>query len=233
VAKLTRWIATTWSEASVVSRFKCRARKIAGLQLETKGMKRATWAHGWWAHARHRPSPNVGPRPAAALVDLVVLHSISLPPGVYGGDAIGQLFTNRLDWSAHPYFEQIRGLTVSAHFVIDRRGRVTQFVSCDERAWHAGTSHWQGRDNCNDFSIGIELEGLEGNTFESAQYRSLVPLLQSLRRKHGVRAVVGHEHVAPGRKADPGPGFEWGYLRRCLGWNARCFPANPSHPTLT
>jgi N-acetyl-anhydromuramoyl-L-alanine amidase len=196
-------------------------------------MKRATWAHGWWAHARHRPSPNVGPRPAAALVDLVVLHSISLPPGVYGGDAIGQLFTNRLDWSAHPYFEQIRGLTVSAHFVIDRRGRVTQFVSCDERAWHAGTSHWQGRDNCNDFSIGIELEGLEGNTFESAQYRSLVPLLQSLRRKHGVRAVVGHEHVAPGRKADPGPGFEWGYLRRCLGWNARCFPANPNHPTLT
>ena len=202
----------------------------AAFQLENKSMKRATWVCGWWAHARHRPSPNVGPRPASASVDLVVLHSISLPPGVYGGDAIGRLFTNQLDWSAHPYFEQIRGLQVSAHFVIDRRGRITQYVSCDERAWHAGNSHWQGRDNCNDFSIGIELEGLEGESFETAQYRSLVPLLRGLRCKHGVRAVVGHEHVAPGRKADPGPGFEWGYLRRSLGWSARCFPASPRGP---
>jgi AmpD protein len=190
-------------------------------------MKRATWVDGWWAHARHRISPNAGPRPAAVSVDLVILHSISLPPGVYGSDAIGQLFTNQLNWAAHPYFEKIRGLQVSAHFVIDRRGRTTQYVSCDERAWHAGASHWQGRDNCNDFSIGIELEGLEGDPFEPAQYRSLVPLLNSLRRKHGVRAVVGHEHVAPGRKADPGPGFRWGYLRRSLGWSAQCFPAIP------
>lgn len=189
-------------------------------------MKRATWVGGWWAHASHRPSPNAGPRPAGAVVDLVVLHSISLPPGVYGGNAIAQLFTNQLDWSAHPYFEQIRGLTVSAHFVIDRRGRTTQFVSCDERAWHAGVSHWRGRDNCNDFSIGIELEGLEGQIFESAQYLSLIDLLSSLRRRHGIRNVVGHEHVAPGRKADPGSGFEWDYLRRCLGWSARCFPAS-------
>jgi N-acetyl-anhydromuramoyl-L-alanine amidase len=209
------------------------ARTIAGLQLDTKGMKRATWTQGWWAYARHRPSPNAGPRPAAAVVDLVVLHSISLPPGVYGGDAIGRLFTNQLDWTAHPYFEQIRGLLVSAHFVIDRRGRITQFVSCDQRAWHAGTSHWQGRDNCNDFSIGIELEGLEGDTFEPAQYRSLTHLLRSLRRQHGVRAVVGHEHVAPGRKADPGPGFEWGYLRQCLGWGDQCFPASENHLTST
>ena len=206
---------------------------VAVLWLESKSMKRAIWVRGWWVHARHRPSPNVGPRPAEASVDLVVLHSISLPPGVYGGDAIGQLFTNQLDWSAHPYFEQIRGLQVSAHFVIDRRGRITQYVSCDERAWHAGASHWQGRDNCNDFSIGIELEGLEGESFEPAQYRSLVPLLRSLRRKHGVRAVVGHEHVAPGRKADPGPGFEWGYLRQSLGWNARCFPASLNRPGST
>jgi N-acetyl-anhydromuramoyl-L-alanine amidase len=189
-------------------------------------MKRATWVNGWWAHARHRPSPNCGPRPEAAAVDLVVLHSISLPPGVYGGDAVGQLFTNQLDWTAHPYFEQIRGLRVSAHFVIDRRGRTTQFVSCNERAWHAGASHWRGRDNCNDFSVGIELEGLEGDRFEPAQYRSLVALLHSLRRKYGLRAVVGHEHVAPLRKADPGPGFEWGYLRQCLRWDARCFPAS-------
>lgn len=206
---------------------------VAVLRLESKSMQRATWVRGWWAHARHRPSPNVGSRPAAASVDLVVLHSISLPPGVYGGDAIELLFTNQLDWSAHPYFEQIRGLQVSAHFVIDRRGRITQYVSCDERAWHAGASHWQGRDNCNDFSIGIELEGLEGEPFEPAQYRSLVPLLRSLRRKYGVRAVVGHEHVAPGRKADPGPGFEWGYLRQSLGWSARCFPASPNFPNST
>lgn len=188
-------------------------------------MKRAIWINGWWTHARHRPSPNQGPRPPGAVVDLVVLHSISLPPGVYGGDAIEKLFTNRLDWSAHPYFEQIHGLKVSAHFVIDRQGRTTQFVSCDERAWHAGTSQWQGRDNCNDYSIGIELEGLEGHAFESSQYDSLTLLLRSLWRRQGIRTVVGHEHVAPGRKADPGPGFEWAYLQRCLGWNARCFPA--------
>jgi AmpD protein len=216
-----RKMATTQSEAPAVRK------------LETRNMKRAIWTHGWWAHARHRPSPNVGPRPAKTLVDLVVIHSISLPPGVYGGDAIGQLFTNQLDGAAHPYFEQIRGLQVSAHFVIDRRGRTTQYVSCDERAWHAGASQWQGRDNCNDFSIGIELEGLEGEFFEPAQYRSLTPLLRSLRHRYGVRWVVGHEHVAPGRKADPGAGFEWGRLQRSLGWSARCFPASTPDPRRT
>ena len=112
------------------------------------------------------PSPNFGPRPASTPVDLVVLHSISLPPGQYGGDAIERLFTNRLDWDAHPYYDQIRGMTVSAHFLVRRGGELIQFVSCDDRAWHAGASSWDGRDDCNDFSIGIELEGLEGDTFE-------------------------------------------------------------------
>jgi AmpD protein len=119
------------------------------------------WEEGWYVPARRCPSPNFGPRPAGVSIDLTVVHSISLPPGVYGGDAIERLFTNRLDWDAHPYFQQIRGLEVSAHFLVRRDGALVQFVSCDARAWHAGRSSWRGRDNCNDYSIGIELEGLE------------------------------------------------------------------------
>ena len=195
-------------------------------------MIRRVWNAGWWRGARHCPSPNEGPRPpdvagsgcTPAAVPLVVLHSISLPPGQYGGDSIERLFTNRLDWEAHPYFEQIRGLEVSAHFVIRRGGQVLQFVSCDRRAWHAGVSSWRGRPNCNDYSIGIELEGLEGEPFEPAQYRALVALLQSLRRRYPLSGLAGHEHVAPGRKADPGCGFDWRRLRRLLGWRDRCFP---------
>ena len=151
-------------------------------------------------------------------VDLVVLHSISLPPGVYGGDAIERLFTNRLDWSAHPSFEAIRGLQVSAHFLLRRDGRALQFVSADQRAWHAGASTWRGRDNCNDFSIGIELEGLEGEAFEPAQYTALTGLLQALLRRYPLRAIAGHEHVAPGRKRDPGPGFDWRALAALPGF---------------
>jgi len=143
------------------------------------------------------------------VIDLVVLHSISLPPGVYGGDAIERLFTNRLDWDAHPYFGLIRGLQVSAHFLVRRDGQVVQFVDAGLRAWHAGRSLWQGRDNCNDFSIGIELEGLEGQTFEVPQYAALVRLLAALARRYPLRQVTGHEHVAPERKQDPGPGFDW------------------------
>ena len=130
----------------------------------------SAWDQGWYRDARRLDSPNFGPRPPGLAVDLVVLHSISLPPGDYGGPAVQQLFTNTLDWDAHPYFQQIRGLTVSAHFFVRRDGRLWQFVSCDARAWHAGASCHQGRDNCNDFSIGIELEGLEGERFEPAQY---------------------------------------------------------------
>lgn len=184
------------------------------------GSSRPRWRHGWWTGAQAQRSPNHGPRPAGAAVDLVVLHAISLPPGAFGGDQIAQLFTNRLDWSSHPYFETIRGLQVSAHFLVRRDGRVLQFVSTDRRAWHAGVSSWRGRSNCNDYSIGIELEGLEGGRFEPAQYGALVPLLQALARRHPLQAVTGHEHVAPGRKQDPGPGFDWQALQAWPGYPA-------------
>lgn len=178
--------------------------------------RRAVWHDGWWGAAQRVPSPNFGPRPTDAAVSLAVVHSISLPPGAYEGDAVQRLFTNRLDWDAHPCYQGLRGLQVSAHFFVRRQGRVLQFVSCEKRAWHAGVSSWRGRDNCNDFSIGIELEGLEGQTFEPAQYRQLARLLQALARRYPLAQAVGHEHVAPGRKADPGPGFDWLRLRALL-----------------
>jgi AmpD protein len=174
------------------------------------------WRGGWWSAARACPSPNFGARPAQAVVSLVIVHSISLPPGEYGGDAIERLFTNRLDWASHPFFETIQGLQVSAHFVVRRDGELLQFVSCDDRAWHAGQSHWRGRDNCNDWSIGIELEGLEGQAFEAAQYRQLARLLRVLSARYPIEEAVGHEHVAPGRKADPGAGFDWPGLEQTL-----------------
>ncbi len=167
------------------------------------------WTLGWYAGARHCASPNFGARPAGAVLDLVLLHSISLPPGVYAGDAVERLFTNTLDWDAHPYFQTLRGLEVSAHFLIRRDGALWQFVSCEDRAWHAGASSFQRRDNCNDFSIGVELEGLEGDTFEPAQYAGLRTLLRALSEQYPLRHLAGHSDVAPGRKIDPGPGFEW------------------------
>lgn len=176
----------------------------------------ARWHAGWWSAARHCRSPNFGPRPAGTTVSLLVIHSISLPPGEYGGDAIERLFTNRLDWGAHAYFETIRGVEVSAHFVIHRDGGLLQFVSCDRRAWHAGRSSWRGRDDCNDFSIGVEFEGLEGEPFEAAQYAALATLARALARRYPIEAVAGHEHVAPGRKGDPGAGFDWPRLRKLL-----------------
>jgi N-acetyl-anhydromuramoyl-L-alanine amidase len=179
-------------------------------------LKRAVWTRGWWCHARRVRSPNFGPRPEGSTVTLAVVHSISLPPGAYGGDAVERFFTNRLDARGHPYFEQIAAQRVSAHFFIRRSGAVTQFVSCDERAWHAGASSWRGRDNCNDWSIGIELEGLEGARFEAAQYRALIRLLRALAARWPLGEVVGHEHVAPGRKADPGARFAWPLLARAL-----------------
>jgi len=171
------------------------------------------WCEGWWQAAARLDSPNFGTRPEGMPIDLLVLHSISLPPGEYGGDAIERLFTNQLDFDAHPYYQTIRGLQVSAHFLIRRDGALLQFVSCDQRAWHAGASSYCGRENCNDYSIGIELEGLEGERFEAAQYEALQALLAGLRRAYPIRSVVGHEHVAPGRKKDPGPGFDWARLR--------------------
>lgn len=174
------------------------------------------WHNGWWRWARRIRSPHHGPRPAGTSVDLAIVHSISLPPGVYGGRHIDALFQGRLDVSAHPYFEQLRGLRVSAHFVIRREGAVLQFVDTRRRAWHAGRSTWRGRPDCNDYSVGIELEGLEGETFEARQYAALARLLRALARRHPIREVVGHEHVAPGRKQDPGPGFDWALLHRLL-----------------
>ncbi len=185
------------------------------------------WDGGWHRDAVRLPSPNYGPRPADARqsVDLVVVHSISLPPGHYGTGAVQQLFTNTLDWDAHPYFQQIRGLQVSAHFFIERSGRLWQFVDCDQRAWHAGQSAYRGRTNCNDDSIGIELEGLEGHRFESAQYLTLAALCHAMAERYPLRYLAGHEHVAPGRKQDPGPGFDWHKLAELLTPNTLELPS--------
>lgn len=175
------------------------------------------WRDGWYGGATQLPSPNFGPRPVDTRVELIVVHSISLPPGVYGGDEVQRLFTNRLDWDAHPYFQQIRGIEVSAHFYVRRCGALWQFVSCDQRAWHAGASTWRGRPNCNDFSIGIELEGLEGDVFEPAQYDTLASLCRAIVHRYPVRDIAGHSDIAPGRKIDPGSGFDWNLLTSRIG----------------
>ncbi len=188
------------------------------------------WRSGWYRFARPLRSPNFGPRPTDAQIDLIVLHSISLPPGRYGGDEVQQLFTNSLDWDAHPYFSGIRDLEVSAHFYVRRNGELWQFVSCDDRAWHAGASSWRGRSNCNDDSIGIELEGLEGDTFEHAQYETLTSLCPAIAQRYAISFIAGHEHIAPGRKEDPGPGFDWRLLREQLGWDLAMFPPNTFKP---
>lgn len=200
---------------------------------KTRATGAPVWNHGWLQLARALPSPNFGPRPASAVVDLVVLHSISLPPGVYGGQQVQELFTNQLDWSQHPYFQQIKGLQVSSHFYIQRTGSIWQFVSCNDRAWHAGASHYRGRDNCNDDSIGIELEGLEGDCFETAQYAALLTVCQALIRHYPIAHIAGHEHIAPGRKMDPGPGLDWTLLQKNLGLSPRCFPEQVRPPAST
>ena len=190
----------------------------------------ALWQQGWYRHARRLDSPNFGQRPQAAHIDLIVIHSISLPPGQYGSAKVQELFTNTLDWQAHPYFESIRGLQVSAHFFIERTGALWQFVSCEHRAWHAGVSSYRGRSNCNDDSIGIELEGLEGYAFEPGQYESLRSLCAALLQAYPIAHLAGHEHVAPGRKQDPGEGFDWLQLRNALGLPTSCFPPMPKLP---
>ena len=182
------------------------------------------WQMGWYQFAARQPCPNFGPRPSGASVDLIVLHAISLPPGQYGGDAVQRLFNNQLDWNSHPYFKSIAGLQVSAHFFIRRHGELMQFVSCNERAWHAGTSNYRGRSNCNDDSIGIELEGTEDGRFEDSQYETLTGLCAALLQGYPVAHIAGHEHVAPGRKADPGPGFDWLRLQRTLSCEPQYFP---------
>jgi N-acetyl-anhydromuramoyl-L-alanine amidase len=192
----------------------------------SKGIRTlALWKGGWYRFAHLLPSPNFGPRPLGADVDLVVLHSISLPPGEFENGQVQRLFMNQLDWQAHPYFQSIRGMQVSSHFFIGRQGALWQFVSCDDRAWHAGQSHYRGRDNCNDDSIGIELEGLEGGDFEQAQYETLTSLVVALTAQYPVLHVAGHEHIAPGRKHDPGEGFDWALLKRTTGLAPAFFPS--------
>lgn len=173
-------------------------------------------AAGWLIGARRIDSPNADERPAGTETSLIVIHNISLPPGKFGGDDIADLFTNRLDPAAHPYYAGIAQLRVSAHFLIRRRGELLQFVPCDRRAWHAGVSTWQGRERCNDFSIGIELEGTDDRPFTQAQYRRLAALIRKLRRTYPVVDMVGHSDIAPGRKTDPGPYFDWSRLHRML-----------------
>ena len=169
--------------------------------------------------ARQVPSPNCGDRPGAMKFDLVVIHSISLPPGQYGGKSIERFFCNQLEVNEHPYFKEIEGLEVSAHLLILRSGEVVQFVPFHRRAWHAGASHYQGRENCNDFSIGIELEGTDIDEFELEQYQMLAQIVQALASNYpefSVNGVTGHSDIAPGRKSDPGVGFDWGYFHSLL-----------------
>jgi len=174
-------------------------------------------AQGWISGARRIASPNFDQRPPGTPVDLLVIHNISLPPGEFGGDAIIRLFTNTLDTALHPYYAQLRGLKVSAHFLVRRDGEIIQFVACGKRAWHAGVSSWHGRERCNDFSIGIELEGDDYQPFADAQYAALTRLTRLLRRAFPVGGIAGHSDIAPGRKTDPGPHFDWQRYSRLIG----------------
>jgi AmpD protein len=161
-------------------------------------------------------SPHCDARPAGCAIDLLVLHHISLPPGEFGGPGIVALFTNRLDPAAHPYYAAVAGMRVSAHFLIRRDGGLLQFVPCGARAWHAGESSWKGRAQCNDYSIGVELEGTGETPFTAAQYRQLARLTRALKARYPIRDIVGHSDIAPGRKADPGPRFDWARYRSLL-----------------
>ncbi|WP_051304733.1 1,6-anhydro-N-acetylmuramyl-L-alanine amidase AmpD [Chitinilyticum litopenaei] len=185
---------------------------LVGLQVDTLA-DFCIDAEGWCTAARRVPSPNCNARPADCAVELLVIHNIHLPPGKpFGGDDVERLFTNTLDRNAHPAYPQLAELRVSAHFFIRRDGRLLQFVPTTQRAWHAGASSWEGRAGCNDFSVGIELEGSDFIGFSDIQYAVLGSLLAALRQRHPLRAVLGHSDVAPGRKSDPGPHFDWARL---------------------
>ncbi len=166
-------------------------------------------SQGWFSGVRRVVSPNFDSRPQHPPVCLLIIHGISLPPGEFGGNGVEQLFTNTLNTEEHPYYGQLRGVHVSAHFFIRRKGEIVQFVSCFKRAWHAGLSLWQGRSRCNDFSIGIEMEGSDFEPYEDSQYRSLSYLTRRLQRNYRFIGIVGHSDVAPDRKTDPGPYFDW------------------------
>lgn len=181
--------------------------------------RREPVGRGWVAQARRCPSPNFNARPADTRISLLVIHNISLPPGKFSGTCIDDFFCNRLDHAAHPYFEHLRGMEVSAHFLIRRSGELVQYVSIDDRAWHAGKSSFEGRENCNDFSIGIELEGTDDRPFTAKQYARLATLSALLLRTCPdikPQRIVGHSDIAPGRKTDPGPAFDWRRYRAAL-----------------
>ena len=173
----------------------------------------------WLASCRHLPSVNFNARPKGAGISLLVIHNISLPAGEFGGDCIEKLFTNCLDCNAHPDFDQLRGLEVSSHCLINRAGEITQFVPLNQRAWHAGESSFQGRSNCNDFSIGIELEGTDNYPYTALQYQALRELTRQIMADYPaitVDRIVGHCDIAPGRKTDPGAAFDWSFFKGLL-----------------
>ena len=182
-------------------------KQTSGFRISGRRMK--IDESGMLSEAQHIFSPNCDARPADSAISLLVIHNISLPPEQYGGDGVIELFTNQLDPAAHPYYATIQGLKVSSHFFIRRNGETIQFAPCGLRAWHAGASNWQGCERCNDFSIGIELEGSDTEAFTDAQYDQLAALTKSLKATYPIKDIVGHSDIAPGRKTDPGPYFDW------------------------
>lgn len=176
-----------------------------------------TWSRdGTLIRARQVVSPNQDARPDGERIRLLVIHGISLPPGLFGSSAVERLFANSLDCEAHESFAALRGLRVSAHFLIRRGGALLQFVPCERRAWHAGVSSWAGQERCNDFSIGVELEGTDELPYAAPQYRQLARLTRELQEHYPITNVVGHSDIAPGRKTDPGPSFDWNIYRNLL-----------------
>jgi AmpD protein len=182
--------------------------------MQTESTPETLWLDG--VHVA--PSPNFDERPDCP-IDLLVIHNISLPPGQFGGPHIKDFFCNQLDCHIHPFFREIENLKVSAHFLIDRDGQVTQFVPLDKRAWHAGASNFSGRQRCNDFSIGIEMEGTDDGPYTEAQYQSLTRLTREIQRHYPAitrERITGHSDISPGRKTDPGPFFDWEKYRALL-----------------
>ncbi len=169
---------------------------------------------GFINHATQIASPNFDARPENCAIDMIVIHNISLPPNIYEGAGVVQLFTNQLNPNEHPYYAQIHTQKVSSHFFIRRTGELVQFVSCLQRAWHAGASNWQGRERCNDFSVGIELEGSDFEAFEAIQYKMLKQLIACLKNTYPIQHIVGHADIAPGRKTDPGQHFDWKKVKK-------------------
>ena len=193
-----------------------RGKGKRGKGIGRTGSPAAISADGLVESARYIPSANCDERPAGCAIELLVVHHISLPPGKFGGPGIIELFTNRLDPAAHPYYAAVAASRVSAHFLIRRDGELIQFVPCARRAWHAGESSWKGRARCNDFSIGIELEGTGATPFTEAQYERLAKVTRVLAARYPIGDIAGHSDIAPGRKSDPGPTFDWARYRAML-----------------